>query len=604
MGTEETAALTRLLQRASSANARVLLLAAVQLLGAVALWFAFLRDTGPALAKPHVGWWVLLPAFALAQYCVFAIQVRREAQSVSLMEIPLVLGLFYAAPLELVLARTFGALLILGMTQRHTPVKLIYNSVMVALEATVALVVFHAVLDVRMFGIHGDALSVHGWVATYLAVTAASIVVGLSIGLVLVVFEGPIRLSELLRSIVRFGPWLSVVAATVALTGVYALRASPLSAVPLLVSLGVLLVGYRIYARLSDRYLQLERIYRFSQAVTSTPEIDDVLCSVLNQARELLRTDAVEMLFASGESSYLRVTLASAGRLERNDQAVDPSDWVWRRVMTGTSTLLPRTTAPETASGKWLDSAHLREAVMVPLHGEVGVIGALLVGDRECTVKPYDEHDVELLETVASHASLALQNGRLVDQLRHEALHDGLTGLANRKLLYRRLGEVLSHRDAPVGEHARAVLFVMDLDGFKQVNDSFGHQSGDLVLQEVASRLTGAIRNEDLVARLGGDEFAILAGACSTEQEVADIAELILGSLAAPMTIQGRRVAVGASLGAALAWRGLTDGSSLLKQADIAMYAAKRRGGGFRLYDSSLGSGQAEIVAINRSRSA
>lgn len=138
----------------------------------------------------------------------------------------------------------------------------------------------------------------------------------------------------------------------------------------------------------------------------------------------------------------------------------------------------------------------------------------------------------------------------------------------------------------------------------REVNDSLGHHSGDLVLQEVAARLKGAVPEESLVARLGGDEFAILCRTHGAEDDVTVIAQLILTSIGSTMTIHGTDVTVGVSLGAAIAPNHRTDGSSLLKQADAAMYAAKRQGGGVRVYDPLLEAPMrdAYIVAPRESR--
>lgn len=375
-----------------------------------------------------------------------------------------------------------------------------------------------------------------------------------------------------------FGPAMSVVVATVALPGVYALDASILSAVPLLASAALLFAGYRVYARLNDRHLELERIYQFSQAVTSTPETDDLLRNVLRQAREMLDAETSSILFAAGEDHRLRVTLSRSDRLSRADDLIEPHDWVWERVMSGATVSLPRGTARNVRQRLWLDRRNLREADVVPLHGDAGVVGALLVANRRASSPPYNGDDVQLLQAVATHAGLALQNRRLLEQLRYEAFHDMLTGLPNRKLLQRRLAEILSAQDAPGSDGRRAAVFVLDLDGFKEVNDPLGHHSGDLVLQEVAARLKGAVPEESLVARLGGDEFAILCRTHGAEDDVTVIAQLILTSIGSTMTIHDTDVTVGVPIGAAIAPNHRTDGSSLLKQADAAMYAAKRQG--------------------------
>jgi diguanylate cyclase (GGDEF)-like protein/PAS domain S-box-containing protein len=168
--------------------------------------------------------------------------------------------------------------------------------------------------------------------------------------------------------------------------------------------------------------------------------------------------------------------------------------------------------------------------------------------------------------------------------LAHQATHDELTGLPNRALLLRHLDRLAStHR----GAEARCALLLIDLDRFKQINDTFGHPFGDEVLKRLNPLLVGAVRNPVLVARLGGDEFGILLEDVA-EPDALRIADRILADLASPIEVEGQLLDIGASLGIALYPDHGTDASSLLQRADIAMYAAKRRRTGKALYSSEL----------------
>ncbi len=162
------------------------------------------------------------------------------------------------------------------------------------------------------------------------------------------------------------------------------------------------------------------------------------------------------------------------------------------------------------------------------------------------------------------------------------ALYDSLTGLPNRVLFAERLERALNIPAQP----ARVALLLLDLDRFKQVNDTFGHAMGDLLLKQVADRFGDALRGSDLVARLGGNEFALLvpdADAASASR----LAERLLGLLERPFVIDDQAVAVGASIGIALAPEHGTDSQALLQHADVAMYVAKRSEGSYAVYDRS-----------------
>lgn len=162
------------------------------------------------------------------------------------------------------------------------------------------------------------------------------------------------------------------------------------------------------------------------------------------------------------------------------------------------------------------------------------------------------------------------------ERLFHLAHHDALTELPNRQLLQDRLQQLMEL--ARRRGESFSVLFV-DLDRFKQINDSLGHTAGDLALQEVAARLSASIRAVDTLARLGGDEFVILAPGLGREEDIGRVAGKIASALRSPVSIEGRDFKIGASIGCALYPDHGEDAQALLKHADLAMYQAKRSGG-------------------------
>jgi diguanylate cyclase (GGDEF)-like protein len=182
-------------------------------------------------------------------------------------------------------------------------------------------------------------------------------------------------------------------------------------------------------------------------------------------------------------------------------------------------------------------------------------------------------------------ATLLLMHQRRIERQAelstYQAMHDALTGIPNRALLQDRLQMALYDAER-TEEHA--ALLLLDLDRFKEVNDTLGHHHGDLLLQEVAARLRSVLRDGDTVARLGGDEFAILLRRVHTPGDVLVVAERALEALRRPADLLGQNVVVGGSIGVALAPEHSQDSGELLRLADIAMYEAKRQHLGVAMY--------------------
>jgi len=156
--------------------------------------------------------------------------------------------------------------------------------------------------------------------------------------------------------------------------------------------------------------------------------------------------------------------------------------------------------------------------------------------------------------------------------LEHQALHDPLTDLPNRAMFMDSLNRALSHgrrHGHPVG-----ILF-LDLNGFKQVNDMYGHETGDQVLRVAAERLRLSVRPEDMVSRYGGDEFAILLSDITSEEQLAEISQRLVRRLSAPIRLHDRDVALSASIGYALGSPTEVSAEELVRRADLHMYREK-----------------------------
>jgi diguanylate cyclase (GGDEF)-like protein len=278
-----------------------------------------------------------------------------------------------------------------------------------------------------------------------------------------------------------------------------------------------------------------------------------------------------------------------------------PSD---RVVRTRRSVVTLRSDDPAAAGAILTEDGRRSESIIRSplLHGDA-VLGVISVQSYEPDA--YTEADVAVFEAVAALGATALRNIQLMDELRdsrealaHQAYHDPLTGLANRARFRQRLGHALGSSHA-----SHVAVLVLDLDGFKTVNDSLGHAAGDALLVEVAARLLNATRGCDTVARLGGDEFAILLENAKHPRESEVVAERIVSALHAPVLVHDRPVVVGASVGIARVERSeiprVGAVEALLRDADIAMYRAKARGKGrYAVFEPAMHVAAVERLAL------
>jgi diguanylate cyclase (GGDEF)-like protein len=224
--------------------------------------------------------------------------------------------------------------------------------------------------------------------------------------------------------------------------------------------------------------------------------------------------------------------------------------------------------------------ADCRAAAAFPLVQGGRSVGAILIHYEE--LNAFDDEIVKLLERMAENVSFALDNfereaerKRIEERIQHLASHDALTSLPNRVMF----SEALNMTIQSAQRHNRkfALLFI-DLDRFKAINDTLGHEAGDKLLQEMGTRIKDTVRTSDVVARLGGDEFVVLVQEVGEAAQVETVARKILSTLIKPMIISGQECRVSASIGICMYPADAQTEQSLMKNADIAMYRAKEAG--------------------------
>ena len=211
---------------------------------------------------------------------------------------------------------------------------------------------------------------------------------------------------------------------------------------------------------------------------------------------------------------------------------------------------------------------------------------------------PVNSDDEQFIEGVSSIVLSAMVRFRAEDAIRHQAMHDPLTGLSNRALFNDRLEHALKRRmrsDGCVG------VVIVDLDGFKNINDSLGHLAGDALLIAVADRFRTTLREPDTIARLGGDEFAILVEDLESADLAGAVAQRVLDALVEPLPVYEQEVAIGASVGIAITSRPDTRADRLLSDADAAMYQAKRAGKGcYRVFEAAMHAAAVDRMSLEQ----
>ncbi|MDQ1438033.1 MAG: hypothetical protein QOK43_1662 [Acidimicrobiaceae bacterium] len=337
----------------------------------------------------------------------------------------------------------------------------------------------------------------------------------------------------------------------------------PLSVLVLVSPLVIARMVLLAFMRLRHAYRRMELLYGFTRRVGGELDVESVVHTTLGEVREVFAAERVELLIMAGDDEPMARTIAEGQTVTRRTEPEGPG-LLETRVL--------RDAKPVIGEGG--------QSMVVPIHGEGCVIGTLGASGREKGGPPFNLEDLKIFETLANHASVAFANGRLVDRLRHDSLHDALTGLGNRALFQVAMEEVA----ASFGPDGLAAVMLLDLDRFKEVNDTLGHESGDLLLQQIALRLVSILGDRVTICRLGGDEFAVLLPCLEHIGQAGEVAHRVLSALEQPFEVGEMKLEIGASIGVALAPVDGETPNALLQRADVAMYAAKDNRTGWELY--------------------
>ena len=559
-----------------------LILSLAVALTAAGLLVGPLRDLPQPDRSIHLPWPLLAALFGASVVLRVHFQFRREVHSITLMELPLVLGLYFVDPIGLVLARLAGSIPVLVLHSRQRGSKLLFNAALFALEASVAGLVFAWLLASQA------PASTAGLFATFGAVLATDLLSAVLVTAAISLNEGALD-REAAGQALATGAVAAVTNTSLALIAVAVLATNRQIAWLMLVVAAVLFLAYRAYASLREQHEQLGRLHHFTRVVTQTERAGDVAVTILTETRELLRAERAELTVFSDSRSPLRMLLDAEGQLVTGP-ANDPgpvAELLQRAVANEQAVLLVSSTFDDDVLRQALLDRGIADAMVAPVRAGAGVLGALLVANRLGDVSAFGRQDLTLLQTLARQAGGALARGQLVDDLHraaaereHQALHDPLTGLPNRTLFSERIRQAT----ASLGPEGRLAVLLLDLDRFKEINDTLGHASGDLVLREVGVRLRAGLPDSHTVARLGGDEYAVLVPALPDWDAAVAVGRQVRATLGRPLPIEQLELEVTASMGIVLCPDHGSDPEPLLQRADVAMYQAKKDHTGMEVY--------------------
>lgn len=338
--------------------------------------------------------------------------------------------------------------------------------------------------------------------------------------------------------------------------------------------LGAILVGFMIirFKTLSDSRELSDNIRRMTTDLTHTLDLDMILFQLAQHLQQILPYTRIMIFLKQGDTFEMELDLCHR---DKNQFPMPKStkDNILKYTDEQRHPVFLVTTEDHINAKIQPEEINNNNLISLPLVIRKNMVGAILI--MNSTQHNFRNDNINIAVTLSAHASAAIDNARLFEETKQLAFYDTLTGLENRRLFKERLEYALKTLER---KNSDIALFFLDLDQFKHINDTLGHEAGDALLIEVGKRLSNCVRAQDTVARIGGDEFTILLNDVNHIKGASIIAEKILKVLESPVTIEGHQLNISTSIGISLAPKDSIDANILMKNADMAMYKAKEQG--------------------------
>ena len=550
----------------------------------LALWLFPLRDVQRVTEMGAIPWWVELAACYVTSLLFVQVRVHRELSTLSLTEIPVAMGLFLVDPHQLLACYVVGVLLASWTRQRRIRwVKDFANAMLDVVYIGVAVLAFNAVgpvaanpLAVRSMVAFAAAMIVAGWFVYPIALNAGSMIA-----------QGRLNLGEVARAYL-FQVVATTTNASLGVVALLILTTHPWLAFALVPPVVLVLAGQIAAGESQRRADRNEFLYRTTEILHSTRQVGERAGELLNGITTMFGVERAELVVIP-EVRGPAVRFNSTGDDVHAQATTSELTFAEQEVLNElrTTAILSGTVTRDQSLGLALAERSATAGTVVVLRGREGPQGMLLLLNPMRGNGKLGAHEQSLLNTVAGLISVALENGQLAEAIRamsvekadlaRRAFYDPLTQIANRSLFIDTIRTSLAQ--LPTTQRPIAVMFI-DLDGFKEINDTFGHAVGDRVLSEVAARLRVQVRKLDMAARIGGDEFGMLLDGMRHFSDAAVVADRIIETLRRPIPLGDAVVTIGASVGVAVVEDAADapEPEELMRRADMAMYLAKRQG--------------------------
>ena len=559
----------------------------------VVLWLVPLRDVQRVMVMGAIPWWFELAIIYVTSLLFVQVRVHREVSTLSLTEIPVAMGLFLIDPHQLLGCYVAGVLLASWTRQRRIRwVKDFANATLDVVYIGVAVLVFNAVGPVA-----GDPLAVRSIVAFVAAMIVSGwFVYPIALNAGITIAQGRFNLGEVARAYL-FQVIATTTNASLGIVALVILTTRPVLAIAVIPPVALVLAGQIAAGESQRRADRNEFLYRTTEILHSARQVGERAGELLNGITTMFGVERAELVVIP-EVRGPAVRFASTGDDVQAQATTSELTFAEQEVLNElrTTAILSGSVATDQTLGLALAERSASAGTVVVLRGLEGPQGMLLLLNPTRGGK-LGPHEQSLLSTVAGLISVALENGQLAEaikamsvekaELARRAIYDPLTQIANRSLFIETVATSLSQLAS--SQRPIAVMFI-DLDGFKEINDTFGHAVGDRVLSEVAARLRVQVRKLDLAASIGGDEFGMLLDGMRHFSDAAVVADRIIETLRRPIPLGDAVITVGASVGVAVVEDAVDapEPEELMRRADMAMYLAKRQGKNrFVIFDES-----------------